>query len=183
MPNERPQRVSRRRMFGIGAGLLAAGAGAFTIVGGFLRPRNPQGFGAPVTAGNARDYPRGGDPVRPTNLGFWLANLNPDDMSPNGAGGGLGLLACWEKCPHLGSTVDWRPEMEFEGVAGWYRCRSHGGTFTRAGVRVFGPPPRSLDTMRVTVDAFGTITVDTGAITRGASDNARRTVDHPLLPN
>ena len=182
--NEQPPRITRRRALHVvlAGAFVAAGASAVAIVGGFLKPRTPQEFGAPFLVGNVRDYARGGAPERPTTFGVWLANLDPADNQTNGAGGGAGLLACWEKCPHLGSTIDWRPDLEYEGTRGWYRCRSHGGTFTRAGVRVFGPPPRSMDTMRVTVDDDGRITVDTGNITRGGSDNPKRAVDHPLLP-
>lgn len=120
--------------------------------------------------------------MRPTDLGFWLANLDPSDTKPNGSGGGSGLIACWERCPHLGATVPWMPHFAYEGTTGWYRCPSHGATFTKSGIRVFGPSPRSLDTMRVTVDVYGTITVDTNAITNGGPDNPARAIDHPRLP-
>ena len=185
MSNERRPRVPRRRLLRLAfaGGFVAAGASAIGIIGAFLRPPVPREFGAPIDAGNVRDYPTGGVPKRPTTFGFWLANLDPADTAENGTGGGAGLLACWEKCPHLGSAVEWRPDFEFEDVKGWYRCRRHGATFTRAGVRVYGPTPRSLDTMRVTVDQYGAITVHTGDITRGGPDNPKRAVQHPLLPS
>lgn len=163
---------------------MAAGAGAIAIVGGFLKPRqSADELGADVSAGHAGKYPRGGEPTRPApKFEFWLSNLDPSDNAPNGTGGGAGLLACWQKCPHLGSPVTWRPDFEFEGLSGWFYCARHGSTFTKAGVRVYGPAPRSLDTMRVTVDQHGTVTVHTGDITLGAPDNPSRAVRHPLLP-
>ena len=48
-------------------------------------------------------------------------------------------------------------------------------SYTDAGVRVFGPAPRSLDTMDLTIEN-GRITVDTGAVTPGSEDNANRAV-------
>lgn len=185
MSNGRPSRVPRRRALRLAliGGFVAAGASAIGIVGAFLRPPVPREFGASIDAGNVRDYLRGSAPKRPTTFRFWLANLDPSDTRENGTGGGSGLLACYDKCPHLGEAVEWRPDFEFEDVKGWYRCRKHGATYTRAGVRVFGPAPRSLDTMRVTVDQNGAITVHTGDITRGDADNPKRAVQHPLLPS
>lgn len=184
MSNERPPRVTRRRALGIAfAGAAFASAGSVVaIVGSFLKPREPREFGAAFTAGNARDYPRGADPVRPTTIGFWLANLDPSDTGKNGSGGGVGLLACREKCPHRGSTVEWTKDHSFDGTEGWYYCRAHGATFTRAGVRVAGPSPRGMDTIRISVDDFGTITVDTGKVSAGGADNPSRALDHPFLP-
>ena len=49
-------------------------------------------------------------------------------------------------------------------------------------MRVFGPAPRSMDSMAVEIDDNGNITVQTGDITSGAPDNPLRAVDNPLLP-
>jgi cytochrome b6-f complex iron-sulfur subunit len=78
--------------------------------------------------------------------------------------------------------VPWRPEFDFEGDKGWFRCPCHGSTYTKAGVRVFGPAPRSMDTMAITVDGSGNITVNTGAITPGGTDNPTRAIQAPGLP-
>ena len=56
---------------------------------------------------------------------------------------------------------------------GWFRCPCHGATYTDAGIRVFGPAPRSMDTMELVVEK-GRITVDTGKITLGAPYNPLR---------
>jgi cytochrome b6-f complex iron-sulfur subunit len=89
-----------------------------------------------------------------------------------------GLLAMWWKCPHLGCTVPWRPDFTFEGETAWFRCPCHGSTYTKAGIRVFGPAPRPLDTMAVTVNDDGSLTVDTGSITKGGPDNPKRAVPY-----
>jgi cytochrome b6-f complex iron-sulfur subunit len=91
--------------------------------------------------------------------------------------GGPGFLALWWKCPHLGCTVPWRETFSFVDPAtgastqGWFRCPCHGSTYNHAGVRVFGPAPRSMDRMELTIDGSGNITVNTGAITKGTPDN------------
>lgn len=100
--NEQPPRVPRRRAIhlALAGSFLAAGAGAVAVVGGFLKPRqSADELGAVVSAGHASGYPRGGEPTRPVpTLQFWLSNLDPSDSTPNGSGGGTGLLACWQKC-------------------------------------------------------------------------------------
>jgi len=168
------KQVSRRSLIritfwaGLGAGLLA-------IVGStidFLYPRGVVGFGGIVTAGNVSEFPEGGPPVSKAAGKFWLVNLSAEQ-------GGPGFLALWWKCPHLGCTVPWRDSFVFPDPAtgqdtrGWFRCPCHGSTYTHAGVRVFGPAPRSLDHMKVTIDpSSGRIDVNTGVITKGTPDNA-----------
>ena len=73
-------------------------------------------------------------------------------------------------CTHLGCTPRW-----FQSDA-MFRCPCHGSTYTKAGVRVFGPAPRSMDTMKITIDGAGNITVNTGGITAGGVDNPQRAV-------
>ena len=143
----------------------------------FLYPRNVSGSGGAVRASHVDDYERGGDPVKISAGAFWLVNLDPTDES---AGGGSGLLALWQKCPHLGCAVPWLGGFRFQDRSGWFRCPCHRSTYTRAGVRVFGPATRSMDTMLVTVDEQGRVTVQTGEIERGGPDNPTRALDlHP----
>ena len=170
--------VSRRNFIraafwgGLGATLL----GSVAIFLDFFYPRGVEGFGGPVPAGNVTELPPGGDP-REFSVGqFWLVNLDPAETRPGGSGGGSGVLALWRKCPHLGCSVPWRSGFNFEGDTGWFRCPCHGSTYTKAGVRVFVPAPRSMDTMQVEIDDAGNITVQTGEITPGGTDNPSRAV-------
>ena len=178
--------VSRRNFIRLSfwSGLGVTVGGSLALFLDYFYPRNVKGFGGPVPAGNAADYPRGAPPLANSAGQFWIANLDPTDTADNGTGGAQGLLALWRKCPHLGCTVPWRPtaNVEVSSETGWYQCPCHGSTYTRAGIRVFGPAPRSMDTMAIEIDADGNITVQTGDITSGGPDNPERVVDHPLLP-
>jgi cytochrome b6-f complex iron-sulfur subunit len=167
--------VSRRRVLQVGfwasLGGLVAGLGAVLVDN--IYPRGVAGFGGTVDAGDVSQYPPGTKTEVPAGR-FWLVNLTEDQ-------GGPGMLALWRKCPHLGCTVPWRPTFVFPDPqtgapkAGWFRCPCHGSTYTDAGVRVFGPAPRSMDTMALSISG-GKITVDTGNITPGGPNNAERAV-------
>jgi cytochrome b6-f complex iron-sulfur subunit len=164
---ERPQtkEVSRRSLIQI-TFWSALGAGLLAVTGSiidFLYPRGVVGFGGVISAGAVEQYAPGTKTQVPAGK-FWLVSLTEEQ-------GGPGFLALWWKCPHLGCTVPWRETFAFEGQRGWFRCPCHGSTYDHAGVRVFGPAPRSMDRMEVTIEG-GQISVNTGAITKGTPDNA-----------
>ena len=154
--------------------------GALAAFLAFFWPRGVQGFGGKIPVSAALVPAEGDAPVRITPGKFWLSHLEPGAGTHGGFGfeGDAGLLALWWKCPHLGCTVPWRSDFNFEGVQGWFRCPCHGSTYTRGGVRVFGPAPRPLDTMQITVNPDGSLTVDTGTIRKGNQDNPQRTVPY-----
>jgi cytochrome b6-f complex iron-sulfur subunit len=166
--------VSRRNLLrvtfwtGLMAGLLAF-AGMMVDM---LYPRGVTGFGGVVSPGTVDQFAPG--TKTPNAEGkFWLVNLTAEQ-------GGPGFLALWWKCPHLGCTVPWRETFTFPDPAtgvedrGWFRCPCHGSTYNDAGVRVFGPAPRSMDRMLVTIDpSTKRISVNTGRITKGTPDNNR----------
>ncbi len=161
---------------------VSAFAGLTLFVGGmlasflaFFNLRSPTGFGAPVTVGPGEIPGPGGTPERNSEGRFWLVNLDGGEGDVQGVGGTGGLLALYWVCPHLGCTVPWNPAFDggavgHAGIVGWFRCPCHASTYSKAGVRVFGPAPRSMDTFDVEVNADGSITVNTSAITSGAAD-------------
>jgi cytochrome b6-f complex iron-sulfur subunit len=166
--------ISRRGLLritfwtGLGAGLLAFAASLID----FLYPRGITGFGSVVQAGNVSEFAPG-TKTQISEGKFWLVNLTEEQ-------GGPGFLALYWKCPHLGCTVPWRPTFTFVDPAtgaakqGWFRCPCHGSTYNDAGVRVFGPAPRSMDHMDLEIDpGSGNISVNTGTITKGTTDNPK----------
>ena len=148
---------------------------------GFFNLRKPTGFGGTVNIAANRVPAPSAEPVRISEGKFWLVNLSGPEGDVLGAGGTGGLMALYWKCPHLGCSVPWNPAfngatVNFPGVIGWFRCPCHGSTYSRAGIRVFGPAPRPMDTMALTVNGDGSINVNTGAITSGDADNPLRAV-------
>jgi cytochrome b6-f complex iron-sulfur subunit len=109
-----------------------------------------------------------GDPIRNIEGRFWLAHLKAGPTTAPGADSPGGLLALYQKCPHLGCTVPWRNDFTFNGVKGWFRCPCHGSTYSKdGGVRVFGPAPRPLDVFPLEVDNDLNVTVQTGRAFEG----------------
>lgn len=170
LPRRRMNRRSLlRTTFWTGFGMALLGA-----IGGGLHliyPRGITGFGSKIVAGPLSNFSPGTKTAN-TEGRFWLVNLTEEQ-------GGPGLLALWWKCPHLGCTVPWVESFTFtdpntgQSKAGWFRCPCHGSTYTDAGVRVWGPAPRSLDTMDISIEN-DQVVVNTGAIRPGGPDNASR---------
>lgn len=159
---------------------LAAWLGSFL---GFFNLRHPTGFGGVVTVAKARIPKVGDDPVRISEGKFWLVNLQGAQGDVLGIGGAGGLMALYWKCPHLGCSVPWiaafqGAQVNFPGVNGWFRCPCHGSTYSRAGIRVFGPAPRPMDTMELALNADGSVNINTGKITFGTTDNPLRAVPY-----
>ena len=166
--------VSRRGLLRVAfwAGLGATLAGSVGVLFDMLWPRGVAGFGSVVNAGTVSEFAPG-TKTQVSEGRFWLVNLTEEQ-------GGPGFLALWWKCPHLGCTVPWKPEFVFvdpstgQSKRGWFRCPCHGSTYTDAGMLVFGPAPRSLDRMEVTIDPSSKrIAVNTGKVSKGTLDNAK----------
>lgn len=179
------RKVSRRSFMRVSAfsGLLLFVGTLGASFLNFFNLRKPTGFGGVVTV-PANRVPRPGDePVRDSDGKFWLVNLQGPEGDVLGVGGTGGLLALYWKCPHLGCSVPWVPtfqgsQVNFPGITGWFRCPCHGSTYSRAGIRVFGPAPRPMDTMALSINADGSVNVNTGQITFGGEDNPLRAVPY-----
>jgi len=153
---------------GLGAG-VAALAGVLVDM---LYPRGITGFGGIISVGTTDQFAPGSKTSVQSGK-LWLVNLTAEQ-------GGPGILALYWKCPHLGCTVPWRDTFVFvdpttnQEKKGWFRCPCHGSTYNDAGVRVFGPAPRSMDHMDVQIDpASKRISINTGKITKGSPDNPK----------
>lgn len=157
-------------------GLLGGLAAFGGVIVDMLYPRGITGFGSVIIAGTVDQFPVGSKTENSQGK-FWLVHLSEEQARESDpVNGKAGFLALWWKCPHLGCTVPWRGQYNFQGRQGWFLCPCHGSTYDDAGQRVFGPAPRSMDRMEVTIDASGRISVNTGSIKNGTPDNAAYSV-------
>jgi cytochrome b6-f complex iron-sulfur subunit len=174
-------KVSRRNVVIIGfwAGMGAILASIAATILNNLWPRNVTGFGSTVFVGTVDQFGVG-TKTKNVEAKAWIVRLSAEQAERNGGQEGA-FLALYQKCPHLGCSVPWRPDYSREDprsgqrYAGWFLCPCHGSTYSDAGVRVFGPAPRSMDTFAVTIDG-GNINVNTGDITPGTVENGSRGV-------
>ena len=152
-----PVRTSRRwflrvAVLGSMAAVLAQAVGCFVH---YYLPTRTGTFGSRVIAGHPEDF-KLGEPRYVRDGKFYLSRV-PD-----------GLLALYQKCPHLGCVVPWRPDDPTEDRVmpkGRFNCPCHGSVYNRFGVLVDGPAPRPMDLMAVSIEN-GKVIVDTGRITQ-----------------
>lgn len=117
-----------------------------------------------IVYGEGRELGRGADGASPgvqdrpeDSIVFHLVHLEDGEFRALSA-----------KDPHLGCTVPWRPEFQFEGQTGWFRNPCHGETYDITGRRVFGPSPRDLDRYPVEVrDGRVLVTLSADALILG----------------
>lgn len=185
LPTTRPPLTRRKVLqWAFWTSAAAAMAGGVASLVNSLYPRTVEPFGGPVVVPAALIPRPGAAPVPNADGHFLLVNLEPDEgrIAGDETATSGGLLALWWKCPHLGCTVPWKgdyragPEKDPPDRKGWFNCNCHASTYTKAGVKVFGPAPRSMDTMQIDVNNDGGITVQSGARRGGSTDNPRRAV-------
>lgn len=178
--------VITRRVLLVGGFWSALGLALVGLVAGpldFMWPRSQGGFGGPITVPPELVPEEGGDPIRNIEGRFWLLNLPAGPTTAPGAESPGGLLAVYQKCPHLGCTVPWRTDYNFQGQKGWFLCPCHGSTYSRdGGVKVFGPAPRPLDVFPLTVNDDLTITVQTGRAFEGTGSTENPARAAPYEP-
>lgn len=68
------------------------------------------------------------------------------------------LYAFFARCPHLGCTVNWFPDLRV------FKCPCHGSEFYSSGRNFAGPAPRPLDRLKITLDMEGRLVVDTSVV-------------------
>jgi cytochrome b6-f complex iron-sulfur subunit len=71
-----------------------------------------------------------------------------------------GVVALYQKCPHLGCRVPWCKTSQ------WFECPCHGSQYNRVGEKKGGPAPRGMDRFVATVEN-GIIVVDTKTVIDG----------------
>lgn len=173
-PDEDAMGVTRRQFmnrgivagFGLGIGGFAPAALAF------LWPQGSSGFGSKISVGKVAElqsqieqnngflyYPEGRMWVTEYPAAS-LDNARKVYSDSELAGMEAGLVALYQKCPHLGCRV---PNC---ATSQWFECGCHGSQYNRVGEKKGGPAPRGLDRFAMSI-AGDTFTVDTGLIIQG----------------
>jgi cytochrome b6-f complex iron-sulfur subunit len=92
------------------------------------------------------------------------------------AGMEKGVVALYQKCPHLGCRV---PNCN---TSQWFECPCHGSQYNRVGEKRGGPAPRGMDRFAMSVeDDF--LTVDTGTVILGPAIGTNTTGQEPQGPH
>jgi cytochrome b6-f complex iron-sulfur subunit len=168
--------VSRRQFFNRATiSLMAAGIGTFSAASfvAFLWPTKTGGFGSKVVVGRYDDIVSG---IRSGNGFFyapearaWITQY-PVEAFPKAEkiyassllpGMQRGLIASYQKCPHLGCRVPQCLSSQ------WFECGCHGSQYNRVGEKKGGPAPRGMDHFPLAFSASDDVTVDTGTIVNG----------------
>ena len=191
--------VSRRRFFNRTIILMMQiGLGGFGLASiAFLWPQLGGGFGSAIRVGLVSDVL---SEIRGAN-GFlyraegrmWIteypngavekarAAYSANELTGMEAGLALGLdggvIAIYQKCPHLGCRV---PECV---TSQWFECPCHGSQYNRVGEKRGGPAPRGMDRFAMSVSADGVLTVDTGTIIQGPPIGTNTTGQEAEGPN
>lgn len=89
-----------------------------------------------------------------------------------------GIIALYQKCPHLGCRVPWC------GSSQWFECPCHGSKYNRVGEKVGGPAPRGMDRFPIVV-AGDKLTINTNlsSVVSGppiGTDTTRQGAEGPL---
>jgi cytochrome b6-f complex iron-sulfur subunit len=175
------QGMSRRRLLRISIGgaialwLTELTAGTLS----FLWPNLKGGFGGTVKIGTLDDVKRLNSSL-PVTQGFpayfqearaFIVLYDPSRQQfvpgedKTGGGEALNVRALYQRCPHLGC----KPNPCIKNF--WLECPCHGSRYDRLGIKAlgpqYGPAPRSMDRFSATVEADGTLVLDTSKITLG----------------
>jgi cytochrome b6-f complex iron-sulfur subunit len=167
--------VSRRQFFNrsiialMGATIGTFSAGSFVA---FLWPTKTGGFGGRVSVGALNDILSTID----TGDGFFYApearawiTRYPAEAIPKAEvayqpallpGIQRGVIASYQKCPHLGCRVPSCPSSQ------WFECGCHGSQYNHVGEKKGGPAPRGMDHFAVDFE-IDQVVVDTGTVWQG----------------
>ena len=146
---------------------------------GFLWPNARGGFGGIIEIGTIDDIKAQNSSI-PFGLGFpvyyqaaraFIVLIDPSRQEfvpgedESGDGTALNVRALYQRCPHLGC----KPNPCLRNY--WLECPCHGSRYDRLGIKAagttFGPAPRGMDRFAISVDAEGTLILDTSKITLG----------------
>jgi cytochrome b6-f complex iron-sulfur subunit len=166
--------ISRRQFFNrsiVGLmGLSMATFGGAMLA--FLWPQISGGFGAKIRVGTVdevkAEVEKADGFLYRSDGRMWITEYPPGALenakkvysTAELAGMEAGLLALYQKCPHLGCRVPDCPTSQ------WFECPCHGSQYNRVGEKRGGPAPRGMDRFAMSVDG-GAFVVNTGALIAG----------------
>ncbi|MFP5320628.1 MAG: ubiquinol-cytochrome c reductase iron-sulfur subunit [Acidimicrobiia bacterium] len=182
--------ATRRQFLNRGiTGFFVVGLSGFgAAVVAFLWPKVSGGFGSVIDVGNISDivsdirdnngfayYPEGRMWITEYPSGALekaRAVYSPSEL----AGMEAGVVALYQKCPHLGCRV---PECV---TSQWFECPCHGSQYNQVGEKKGGPAPRGLDRFAMSVSG-NRLSVDTGTIIQGPPIGTNTTGQEAEGPN
>jgi len=154
--------------------MMMASLGAFgaSCLAFLWPPSTAAGFGGKIKVGRITDVladikAAGGFLYKPEGR-MWITEYPIGSIekarniysSSELAGMEQGVIALYQKCPHLGCRV---PSC---GTSQWFECPCHGSQYNRVGEKRGGPAPRGMDRFVMSVTE-GVLTVDTGTVIQG----------------
>jgi cytochrome b6-f complex iron-sulfur subunit len=167
----RRQFLNRATISLTGASLTTFAAAGFVA---FLWPTAVGGFGGKINVGKIDDVVSS---IRSSSGFFYNATARswvtqyPIDAIPKAKavaeyqplldGMQNGLVALYQKCPHLGCRVPQCVSSQ------WFECPCHGSQYNRVGEKKGGPAPRGMDRFVLTVSNAGDVVIDTGTVYPG----------------
>ncbi len=181
--NQPVQGMSRRRLLrvSIGGGMalwLTEMVGGFialfwpNLEGGFGDARLKIGTLEEIKVKNSSIPVASGFPAYFPDARAFIVLIDPTRQAfvpgkdDKGDGTDLNVRALYQRCPHLGC----KPNACLKNF--WLECPCHGSRYDRLGTKAagtkYGPAPRSMDRFGVTVEADGTLYLNTSKITLGA---------------
>ena len=183
--------VTRRQVLNrgiIGTFTLAlTGCGAACVA--MLWPSLSGGFGSKIRVGKFDEImDEIADKKEPYYVGSGRTYISPYPQEGVGAAKNVaaysavlegyeqGVVALYQKCPHLGCRVPWCQSSQ------WYECPCHGSQYNRVGEKKGGPAPRGMDRFAATVEN-GVIVVDTKTVIPGPPIGTNTTGQEAEGPN
>jgi len=158
----------------------------------FVWPKLSGGFGAPINAGNLDELKAeltDAGAITPVFLPAAQAWVVPFETSKlagssyegvpfvvaGGEGDGVGVMALWQRCVHLGCRVpECLPSQGFE-------CPCHGSRYNIHGEYNSGPAPRNMDRFGLSVNDAGDLIIETGTVVQ-TPRSKELTAEYPQGP-
>lgn len=158
----------------------------------YVWPRLKGGFGTPINAGNVDELKASlvdGGTVVPVFIPAAQAWIVPFELSElpgasyegvpfvvaGGEGDGVGVMALWQRCVHLGCRVpECIPSQGFE-------CPCHGSRYNIHGEYNTGPAPRNMDRFGLSVTDANDLIIETGTVVQ-TPRSKQLTAEYPQGP-